>query len=145
MANTSTAAPPVNALMPTVPLPSKENKKSLTLLSFVPIERDHIIERPMLWRLIRKKPDSALILIHGDNFPINYTSNILCHKLLIAMPTIPLLTLEAMHLHLKDVIAHYLNIKCTFIIPKHGSSKESIYYNGLYNFIVNSPVSTWEY
>ena len=99
----------------------------------------------MLWRLIRKKPDSALILVHEDNFPINYSSNILCHKLLVAMPTIPSLTLEAMCLHLEDIITHYLNVKCTFVIPKHGSAKESIYYDELYNFIVDRPVSTHEY
>ena len=115
------------------------------LLSFVPIEGDHIIEGPVPWRLARKKSDGAIILIHEDNFPINYSSNVLHHKLLIAMLTIPLLTLEAMCLHLKDVIAHYLNIKCTFIIPKHGCSKESIYYTKPYNFIANGPVSTQEY
>ena len=145
MADTSTTIPPVNILMPTVPLPSKKNKESSTLLSFVPIEGDHTIEGPVPWRLARKKPNGAIILIHEDNFPINYSSNVLHHKLLIAMLTISFLTLEAMCLHLEDIIAYYLNVKCTFIIPKHGCSKESIYYNEPYNFIAIGPVSTQEY
>ena len=128
-----------------IPLPSKEDKEDLTLFTFVPIEGDHTIAGPVPWRLIRKKPDGALVLVHEDDFPINYTSNVLCHKLLMAMLTIAFLTLEAMHLHLEDVIAHYLNAKCTFIIPKHGSSKESIYYDEPYNFIVDRLVSTHEY
>ena len=50
-----------------------------------------------------------------------------------------------MHLHLEDVIAHYLNIKCTFIIPKYGHLKKSIYYDKPYNFVVDGPVSMQEY
>ena len=134
--------PQIEVLLSAVPLPSEEDKEGSTLLSFVPIKGDHIIEGPTLWRLIKKKPDSALILIYEDDFPINYSSNVLCHKLLIAMPTMPLLTLEAMHLHLEDIITHYLNVKCTFIIPAHRCSKEGIYYDKPYNFIIDGLVST---
>lgn len=108
-------------------------------------KRNKSIPRNAPWRLIRKKPNGALILVHEDNFPINYSSNILCHKLLVAMPTITSLALEAMRLHPEDIIIHYLNAKCTFIIPKHGSSKESIYYNKPYNFIVDGPISMQDY
>ena len=125
--------PQIDILLSTIPLLSKEDKEDLTLFSFVPIEGDHIIVGPVPWRLVRKKPDGALILVHKDDFPINYSSNVLCHKLLVAMLMIPSLTLEAMHLHLEDVITHYLNVKCTFVIPKHGSLKESIYYDKPYN------------
>ena len=136
--------PQLDILLSTIPLPSKEDKRDL-LFAFVPIKGDHIITGPAPWRLIRKKPDGALILVHEDNFPINYSSNILCHKLLVAMPTITSLALEAMRLHPEDIIIHYLNAKCTFIIPKHGSSKESIYYNKPYNFIVDGPISMQDY
>ena len=107
-------ASPDDILLSTTPLPSKEDKESSTLLSFVPIEGDHIIKEPTPWRLVRKKPNGAIVLVHEDNFPINYSSNILYYKLLIAMLTTSLLTLEAMCLHLEDVITHiYVELYCS--------------------------------
>ena len=136
--------PPLSITLSTAPLPTGRVKAE-TCFPFVPIEEDNIITGPAPWRLIRNKPDGALILVHENNFPINYSTNVLCHQIITAMLTATSLTLEAMQLHLKDIITHYLNAKCTFIIPKHGTSKESIYYDEPYNFLVNGPVSTWDY
>ena len=136
--------PPFDITLSTAPLPAREVKGE-TCFPFVPIEEDDIIAGPVPWRLIRKKPDGMLILIHEDNFPINYSTNVLCHQIITAMLTITSLALEVMWLHLEDIITHYLNAKCTFIIPKHGTSKESIYYDKLYNFLVDGLVSTQDY
>ena len=140
----SITGPPLNVLLSAIPLPIMENQRKSSF-PFVPIKGDNIITGPTPWRLIRKKPNGALILIHEDDFPIHYTSNILHHKLLMAMLTMTPLTLETMHLHLKDVITHYLNAKCIFIIPEHETLKESIYYNEPYNFIINGPISMQDY
>ena len=116
-----------------------------TCFSFVPIEEDNIIVGPTPWRLIRKRPDGILILVHDNNFPITYDHTTINHKLLTAIPTISSLALETICLHTEDAITHYLNVKHTLIIPKHGTSRESIYYDEPYNFITDIPVSTQDY
>ena len=136
--------PPSNITLLMAPLPTREAKGE-ACFPFVPTKEDDIIAGPAPWRLIRKKPNCALILVHEDNFPINYSTNVLCHQIITAMLTITSLALEVMQLHLEDVIAHYLNAKCTFIIPKHRTSKESIYYDEPYNFLIDGPVSTRDY
>lgn len=123
-------------------LPPDEEIQNGMCFSFVPIKEDDIIMEPTPWRFIRKRPNGILILVHNSNFPINYDCVTINHKLLTAIPTISSLALEALHLHLEDAITHYLNIKCTFIVPKHGTLRESIYYNEPHNFITNIPVST---
>ena len=121
-------------------LPPVVETQSETCFVFVPIKEDNIIAGPTPWRLIRRRPDSVLILVHDNNFSIAYDHTTLNNKLLTAIPTISSLAMEAIHLHIEDAIAHYLNVKCTLVIPKHSTSRESIYYDKPYNFITDIPV-----
>ena len=112
----------------------------------MPIKEDDILAGPTPWRLIRRRLDSVLILVHDNDFPIIYDhTTINNNKLLTAILTISSLALEAIHLHIEDAITHYLNVKCTLVIPKHGTSRESIYYDKPYNFITDIPVLTRDY
>ena len=87
--------PPLNITLSTAPFLTREAKGE-TCFPSVPIEEDNIIAGLAPWRLIRKKPDGMLILVHKDDFPINYSINVLCHQIITAMPTVTSLTLEAM-------------------------------------------------
>ena len=79
--------PPSNITLLMAPLPTREAKGE-ACFPFVPTKEDDIIAGPAPWRLIRKKPNCALILVHEDNFPINYSTNVLCHQIITAMLTI---------------------------------------------------------
>ena len=116
------------------------NQEETPLFSFVPAgDGDHLFGDLAPWRLIRKKPDGTLLLVHQEDFPEHYPTGVLRMKLLLLKPTLPDRVLEAMCLCLDDTIARFLDVKATVILPEQYVARNNVYYDEPYLIVLDEP------
>ena len=97
-------------------LPSKQ-------VVFYDINKHSIIsEGTEPWRIIQHDIGEDEVLVHTEDFPAEASHTRLEMVLWTAMPVIPEVKLQHMHLHLENIIALYSNVKCTCISKTHGTS-----------------------
>ena len=89
-------------------------------------------EGPEPWRLIWHDVRGDKVLIHAEDFPSEFTRTRLEMVLWSALPTALEVKLQHMHLHLKNAITLYENVRCTCITKTH-----STFYNESYAWVTN--------
>ena len=106
--------PSCNAALP-LHLPSKQ-------VVFYEIDKHGIIgEGPEPWRIIHHNIGGDEVLVHAEDFPMEFNHTRLEMVLQSAMPATSEVKLQHMHLHLKNTIALYANTKCACISKTHGT------------------------
>ena len=84
-------------------------------------EHSIISEGTEPWRIIWHDIGGDEVLVHAEDFPAEPSYTRLEMVLWTAMPAIPEVKLQHMHLHLENTIALYANVKCTCISKTHGT------------------------
>ena len=121
--------PSCNAALP-LPLPLHLPSKQVV---FYEIDKHGIIgEGPEPWRIIHHNIGGDEVLVHAEDFPMEFNHTRLEMVLQSAMPATSEVKLQHMHLHLKNTIALYANTKCACISKTHGT-----FYNESYTWTID--------
>ena len=115
-----------------LPLPLPLNIPPKQVVFYELRETDIIGEGPESWRLIQHDIGGNKVLVHAEDFPREFTHTRLDMILQLTLPTTLEVKLQHMHLHLKNTITLYKNIRCTCISKTH-----STFYNELYTWAVD--------
>ena len=128
----STSKPHTLLTQEVLPLPILLNIPAKQAIFYELGETTIIDEGPKPWRLIQHDIGGDEVLVHAEDFPGEFTCTRLEMVLQLALPATPEVKLQHMHLHLKNTIALYENVRCTCISKTHGT-----FYNKLFAWAID--------